>query len=143
MKTVNPYLNFNGNCEEAFTYYRSVFGGNFPYVGRFKDMPSELPIPDDFREKIMHISLQISKETALMGCDASDVFRPLPVQGDNISLSVNTDSEDEAQRIFAALAKGGKITMPLEKTFWNALFGMCTDQFGINWMVSYDYSTQS
>lgn len=140
MKTVNPYLTFNGNCEEAFNYYKSVFGGEFPYVGRFKDMPAGSPVPEELREKIMHISLPIGKETTLMGADASEVFGPLPSFGDNISLMVNTDSEVEAQRIFSALSDGGKITMPLEKTFWNALFGMCTDQFGIGWMVSFDYS---
>ncbi|MBE0639014.1 MAG: VOC family protein [Bacteroidales bacterium] len=140
MTTINPYLTFNGNCEEAFNFYKSVFGGEFPYIGRFKDMPAGSPVPDDMKEKIMHVSLPISKETTLMGSDASETFGQTANFGDNISLSVNTDSEEEATSLFAALSEGGRITMPLEKTFWNALFGMCTDQFGINWMVNYDFA---
>lgn len=139
MTTVNPYLTFNGNCEEAFNFYKSVFGGEFPYIGRFKDMPSETPIPDEVKEQIMHISLPISKETTIMGCDTNEAFGQTATTGDNISLLINTDSEEEARRLFAALSDGGRITMPLDKTFWGALFGMFADKFGINWMVNYDF----
>jgi len=139
MATINPYLTFKGNCEEAFNFYKSVFGGEFPYIGRFKDMPSEHPIPDSEKEKLMHVSLPISKETILMGSDSSEAFGQATVIGNNFSISLNTESEDEAKKLFDALSEGGKLTMPLEKTFWNALFGMFTDKFGINWMVNYDY----
>ena len=139
MASVNPYLTFNGNCEEAFDFYKSVFGGNFPYIGRYKDMPSETPIPDSEKEKIMHVSLQISKETALMGSDSSEAFGKTVQPGDNFSISVNAESEEEAKRIFNGLSAGGTIKMPLEKTFWGALFGMFTDKFGIHWMMNYDY----
>lgn len=140
MAQVNPYLTFNGNCEEAFTFYKSVFGGEFPYIGRFKDMPSDKPLPPEAADLIMHVSLPISKETTIMGSDSSEAFGHVTKMGDNISLSINTESEEEATRLFNALSAGGKITMPLGKTFWGAYFGMFTDKFGINWMVNYDYN---
>ena len=139
MASISPYLTFNGNCEDAFNFYKSVFGGNFPYVGKFKDMPSEQPIPESEKEKIMHISLPISKETTLMGSDSSEAFGHANIVGNNFSISINAESEEEAKKIFAGLSAGGKVTMPLEKTFWGALFGMFTDKFNIQWMVNYDY----
>lgn len=137
MLTVNPYLIFNGNCELAFDYYRHIFGGEFSYVSRFKEMPEnpDAPVPKADLEKIMHISLPISKETVLMGSDSSEAFGQAKVQGDNFSLSLNTSTEDEARRVFDALAVNGKVNMPLGKTFWGAYFGMLTDQFGVHWMV--------
>lgn len=141
MAQVNAYLNFKGNCEEAFNFYRSVFGGEFPFVGRYKDMPPSEGghAGGTDGEKIMHISLPISKETILMGSDIGGEWASHTVIGNNIQLSVNTESEEEANRIFSALSAGGRVNMPLEKTFWGALFGMFTDKFGINWMVNYDY----
>lgn len=141
MATVNPYLTFNGNCEEAFTFYKSVFGGEFPFVGRFSDMPPTdgIEIPASESKKIMHITLPISDETILMGSDTSEVFGQSAVQGDNISISINCKSKVEAKGIFEKLSNAGKITMTLEKTFWGALFGMMIDKFGIQWMVNYDY----
>ena len=139
MANIIPYLTFPGNCEEAFTFYKNVFEKEFTYIGRFKDMPSENPAPESQKEKIMHVSLPISKETSLLGSDSLEEFGQKTVQGNNISISVNTESEAEAERIFNGLAEGGKITMPQQKTFWNAFFGMLTDKFGINWMVNYDY----
>lgn len=139
MTTVNVYLTFRGNCEEAFAFYKSVFGGEFPYVGRFKDMPASEgapPIPDELKEKIMHISLPISKETVIMGSDAGGDWAPRLREGNNFAISVNTESTEEATHIFNALAEGGQVTMPLDKTFWDAYFGMLTDKFGINWMVN-------
>ncbi len=139
MASIHSYLNFNGNCEEAFLFYQSVFGGEFAYLGRFKDMPSEQPIPDEMKEKIMHVSLPISKETTLMGSDVMEGMGSKFEMGNNFSLSLNTGSEEEAQRLFNALSAEGIVTMPLQKTFWGALFGMLVDKFGINWMVNYDY----
>ncbi|WP_242927669.1 VOC family protein [Pontibacter vulgaris] len=139
MAAINPYLTFAGNCEEAFNFYKSVFGGEFPYVGRFKDMPSERSIPESEANKIMHISLPISKETVLMGSDSSEAFGQVTTVGNNFSISINAENEEEAKRLFEGLSAGGNITMALNKTFWGALFGMFTDKFGINWMVNYDY----
>lgn len=139
MAQVNPYLTFNGNCEEAFNFYKSVFGGEFTHIGRFKDMPSENPLPDEIGNLIMHVSLPISSETILMASDSNEAFGQTATAGTNVSISINTDSEDEATKLFNGLSAGGKVTMPLEKTFWGAFFGMFTDKFGIHWMVNYDY----
>ena len=141
MATVNVYLTFNGNCEEAFNFYKSVFGGEFPYIGRFGDMPSIVDgkeMSEDDKNKIMHVSLPISAETMLMGSDIGGEGASNYKEGNNFSLSLNTDSREEADRLCAALSEGGQITMPLSDTFWGAYFGMWTDKFGINWMVNYD-----
>jgi len=138
MTTVNVYLTFDGNCKEAFDFYKSVFGGEFPYVGKFGEMPPQEgmpPIPEKDKDKIMHISLPISKETIIMGSDTGGEWAPALQQGNNFSISVNTDSKEEADRIFNELSVGGQVLMPMDKTFWDSYFGMFTDKFGINWMV--------
>lgn len=140
MTTVNVYLTFNGNCEEAFNFYKSVFGGEFPYIGRFKDMPVQeggKPVSAEDAEKIMHVSLCISNETVLMGSDTGAEWSSHFKQGNNFSISINTDSKAEADRLFNSLSAGGTVTMPLAITFWSDYFGMFTDKFGINWMVSF------
>jgi PhnB protein len=140
MTTVNIYLNFNGNCREAFNLYLSVFCGEFPYIGTYGEMPAETgapPLPDNMKNLIMHISLPISKETVLMGSDTGGEWAPEYKQGNNFSISVNVDSKEDADRIFKALSTGGNVTMPMNETFWQDYFGMLTDKFGINWMVSY------
>lgn len=140
MATVNIYLTFNGNCKEAFDFYQSVLGGAFPYVGKFGDMPpsEEQPMPEEDKDKIMHISLPVSKETMLMGSDSGSEWGANLKQGNNFSISLNVDSREEAERLFNGLSEGGQVTMPLADTFWGAYFGMWTDKFGINWMVNYD-----
>ena len=140
MTTINPYLTFNGTCEEAFNFYKSVFGGEFPHVSRYSDMPEspDFPIEEDQGQKIMHVSLPISEETILMGSDSSEAFGNATVIGNNISISINSDSVEETTRVFNTLSAGGRIKMPLNKTFWGAYFGMFTDKFGIHWMVNCD-----
>jgi PhnB protein len=140
MASVSPYLTFNGNCEEAFNFYKSVFGGEFPYIGRFSEMPAEFPVDEKDKNKIMHVSLPIGNGSFLLGSDSAGGFSGGANPGDNFSISINADSEDEATRLFNALSAGGKVTMPLDKTFWGAFFGMFTDKFSINWMVNYDYN---
>lgn len=139
MTTVNTYLTFNRNCEEAFNFYKSVFGGEFSNISKFKDMPDlpEYPVAEAYKEKIMHVSLPIGN-TVLMGSDTSGEWAAKFKQGNNFSVSVNTDSKEEANRIFNELSKGGEIMMPMETKFWDAYFGMLTDKFGIQWMVSFD-----
>ena len=139
MTTVNVYLTFTGNCEEAFNFYKSIFGGDFTSFNRFDGMPAspEFSIPDEEKNKIMHITLPIGKETVLMGSDAMKGFGPEIVVGNNFSISVAPSSRAEADRIFAALSKGGNVTMPMQDQFWGAYFGGLTDQFGINWMVNF------
>lgn len=141
MAIVNVYLTFNGNCEEAFDFYKSVFGGEFPYKGRFNEMPPQEgmpPMSEADGNRIMHVSLPISKETMLMGSDTGGEWAKDFKQGNNFSISVTAASKDEADRIFNALAAGGNITMPLASTFWGDYFGMLTDKFGINWMMSWN-----
>ena len=139
MATINPYLNFKGTTEAAFNFYKSVFGGEFAVLQRFKDTPEAGKTTPEDMNKIMHVALPIGKGNVLMGTDAvGDMGKSLNV-GNNFTLSVGADSEQEAEKIFNGLAAGGKVTMPLSKTFWNAYFGMLTDQFGINWMVNFDY----
>ena len=141
MASVNVYLNFDGNCEEAFTFYKSVFGGEFPYIGRFGEMPPQEgmpPLPEEMRNKIMHVSLQISKETSIMGSDTGGEWASSFKQGNNFSISINAETKDEADKLFNGLSTGGTITMPMDKTFWGDYFGMFTDKFGINWMVSFN-----
>lgn len=139
MAAINPYLTFNGNCEEAFLFYQSVFGGEIPYMGKFKDMPAQsgMDLSAADAEKIMHVAYPISKETILMGSDTSETHGKFSA-GNNFAISVNTDSTEEADKIFNGLSAGGTITMPMEQTFWGAYFGMFTDKFGINWMVNFD-----
>jgi PhnB protein len=143
MATINPYLTFQGNCAEAFTFYKSVFGGEFPYIGKFKDMPPTEgypPLSAEEGEKIMHVSLPISKETILMGSDSSEAFGHTTVIGNNFSISINVESTEEADKLFNGLSAGGNVTMPMDKTFWGAYFGMFVDKFGINWMINFDES---
>lgn len=140
MTTVNTYLTFDGNCEEAFLFYQSVFGGEFPYIGKFGEMPPQEgmpPLSEEDKNRILHISLPISSETMIMGSDIMSGMQKLNV-GNNFSLSLDVDSKEEANKLFGKLSVGGTVTMPLEDTFWGAYFGMWTDKFGINWMVNYD-----
>ena len=138
MTSINPYITFDGNCEEAFSFYKSVFRTEYNFIGKFKEMPTndEYPMPEEDAERIMHVSLPISNGSVLMGSDSSTAFGKDNVTGNNISISIHTKSVDEAKRLFEALSFKGKINMPLEKTFWGAYFGMLTDQFGINWQVN-------
>lgn len=140
MATVNTYLTFNGNCEEAFNFYKSVFGGDFAYIGRFGEMPEGdgYSVPEADKNKIMHVGLPIGN-TILMGSDTGGDWAAKLIEGNNFSVSVNTESKEEADRIFNGLAAEGQITMPMENTFWGAYFGMLTDKFGIQWMVNFDH----
>lgn len=140
MTIVNVYLNFDGNCEEAFNFYKSVLGGEFSYVGKFKDMPAQegaKPMEID-GNRIMHICLPISKETMLMGSDTGGEWTANFKQGNNFTISIHTDSKYEADRLFKGLASEGQATMPMNQTFWGDYFGMLTDKFGINWMISFN-----
>jgi PhnB protein len=145
MATVNIYLTFNGNCEEAFNFYKSVFGGEFPYIGRFKDMPPGEgggKLNPGEENRIMHVSLPISKETILMGSDTGGGWGASYLQGNNFTISITAENKGEADKLFNGLSAGGKVTMPLSKTFWSESFGTFTDKFGINWMVSVEQAKQ-
>jgi len=139
MTTINTYLTFDGQCEAAFNFYQKVFGGAFVTVSRFKDMPEspEFKVTDEYKERIMHITLPISKETLLMGSDIGGEWATNFKPGNNFSLSISADSKEEADRLFAELSEGGQVMMKMDQTFWGSYFGMFTDKFGIQWMVSF------
>ncbi len=142
MATLNPYLNFNGNTEEAFNFYKSVFGGEFAMVQRFKDTPAASNTPIKDLNKIMHIALPIGKGNILMATDALESMGQKLMPGNNFHLSFSADSEAETEKLFKGLSSGGNVMVPLSKQFWGAYFGMCTDKFGVQWMVSYDENQQ-
>ncbi len=135
MIKLEPYIRYNGNCEEAFNFYRSVLGGEFAYIMRHQDNPEkDRTLADEDKSKILHIALPVGEEILLMG---ADVISDKPVdQGENISLAISIREESEVRRLFDGLSAGGEVTMPLEKTFWADLYGEFTDKFGINWIVS-------
>jgi PhnB protein len=137
MTMINPYLNYQGTAEEAFTFYKSVFGGEFSSVQRFKDTPEADKIPAAERDKIMHIALPIGNGVRLMASDALDSMGQKLSVGNNFYLSINVDSKQEADRVFNGLSKGGKVEMPMQNMFWGEYFGMFADKFGIQWMVSF------
>ncbi len=137
---LNTYLNFAGNAEEAFKFYRSVFGGEFGMITRFKDMPVPgMPVPKKDENKLMHISLLIGKDDELMASDVLEGFGHKLVVGNNVAVMIAPDSKEEADRIFKALSAGGKIEMPLGNQPWGDYYGGFTDKFGIRWMVDYMY----
>jgi PhnB protein len=135
---LHTYLNFAGNAQEAFDFYRSVFGGEFSSVVRFRDLPMEgVTIPEEDQSKIMHIGLPVGKDDILM---ASDTLRSLGqelVQGNNAYVSVNPESKEEADRIFSALSEGAEIEMPIADQVWGDYYGALKDKFGVMWMVNY------
>jgi len=135
MLKLEPYIYFDGNCEEAFTFYKSVFGGEFDGLTRYKDIPDEeKKMEIDDLDKIIHIGLPIGETVILMGTDASSDIQ-LKI-GNNISLAISTQKEEIVRKLFEDLSEGGKVLMPLEKNFWAELYGMLTDKFGINWVIS-------
>jgi PhnB protein len=138
MASINPYLNFAGNTEEAFTFYKTVFGGEFIALQRFKDTPEADKIPEQEREKIMHIALPIGKGNILMATDALESMGHTLTIGNNFYITIQPETRQEAETLFSALSAGGKVEMPLQEAFWGAYFGMCRDRFGIQWMVNYD-----
>lgn len=135
MKVVNPYLNFGGNAEEAFQFYQSVFGGEFSTMMRMKDAKG-MPVPEGQEDKIMHIALPLNSGQVLMASDdcSEATFR----QGNNVYISIHADSVEEGQKLYGALAEGGKIQHPFEKQFWGSWHGNLRDKFGVYWMVNYD-----
>jgi PhnB protein len=137
MATINPYINFNGNAEEAFNFYKSVFGGEFESIVRFKDLESpEFPVPENDANKIMRIALPIGGNT-LIANDVPESLGPVNENENRSKISVSTESRAEADKIFAGLTVGGTIEMPLGDSPWNSYFGMFRDKFGIEWTVEY------
>lgn len=137
MATINPYINFNGNAEEAFTFYKSVFGGEFGRVVRFKDLASDdFPVADDEANKIMRITLPIGGST-LMANDVPAILGRVEENENRSKIAVNVESREEADRIFTGLTEGGTIEMPMDEGPWGTYFGMLRDKYGIEWTVEY------
>ena len=139
MKGTDIYLHFKGNSYDAFSFYRSVFGGEFITAQRYKDVPGGEKMDPETQEKMIHISLKISPHTTLMATDSMGNEGSGLNIGNNFHICLQTDSEKEADKLFHALSKEGKIEMPMNKTFWGAYFGMCLDKFGTQWMINYSF----
>lgn len=135
MIKLNPYLNFDGNCEEAFNYYKKVFGGEFSYFSRMSDVENE-EFPEEDKNLIMHVSLPIGNDI-LMGSDVATDIKPMFKQGNNNYISLTPTSREEADRLFSELSAGGEVEMPMEEMFWGDYFGSFRDKFGIYWMINY------
>lgn len=140
---LNHYLNFQGEAEAAFNFYKSVFGGEFSNLTRYGELPAEegVTLSEADKNLILHVSLPINEFTELMASDTNDqccAANTVFTQGTNHYISINLDASEqaEAKRLFDALSLNGQIEMPLEKTFWGALYGAFTDQFGVKWMVN-------
>jgi len=139
MKSISPYLNFNGNTEEAFNFYRSVFGGVFSAVQRYKEMPGSDKFPPNEQNKIMHIALPLGNAGVLYGSDVPGSMLSQLSFGTNAHIMIEGESEEEVYRLFNALSSGGKVVMAGQKTFWDAFYGACSDKFGVQWMFNYTY----
>ena len=137
MNAVNPYLTFDGQAEEAFRFYRSVFGGDFAVVVRFKDMGGPPGTPAAELERIAHIALPLGKDAMLMASDTLPSYGHALTVGNNYSISISPESADEAQRLYEGLSAGGKVEMELQPTSWAEKFATFADRFGVHWMVSY------
>ncbi len=136
MIKINSYLNFDGNAEEVFKFYQSVFGGDL-MIMRMSEAPGMEGISEEEKGRVMHVSLPISKDCTLMASDILPSFGHKLAFGNNVHISVHPDSRAEAERIFNALSTGGNIDMPLADQFWGDYFGSFTDKFGVGWMINH------
>ena len=140
MALINPHINFNGNAEEAFTFYKSVFGGEFEKIIRFKDIASEeFPIAEKEANKIMHIALPIGK-SMLMANDVPESMGRTNENENRSKIFINAESREEADKLFNGLSAGGNVEMPIADSPWGSYFGMFRDKYGIEWMVEFAQS---
>ena len=138
MVQINPHINFNGNAEEAFTFYKSVFGGEFAKIMRFKDLSSaEFPVAENEANKIMYIALPIGKNI-LMANDVPEIMGRVNESENRSKISISAESKEEADKLFNGLSDGGEIEMPIADSPWGSYFGMFRDKYGIEWMVDFD-----
>ena len=144
MKSANPYLYFPGNTEEAFAFYRSVFGGDAPSILRYRDMgiDGDMGMNGEEADLVAHVRLSIADDIVLMASDAIGASLKDYRVGTNVEIRLAPDDAEEARRVFGALAEGGKITMPLERVAWSELFGYCIDRYGVRWMMDYEGDAQ-
>ena len=141
MTTINPWINFNGNAEEAFTFYKSVFGGEFTKIIRFKNIASsEFPVSEIDAEKIMLIALPIGKNNVLLANDVSLSMGKVSENENRSKILVSTESKEEADKLFNGLSAGGKVEVPMADSPWESYFGMFRDKYGIEWMIEFSPS---
>ena len=141
MALINPHINFNGNAEEAFNFYKSVFGGEFATIIRFKDISSpEYPVAEDDANKIMHIALPIG-QNSLMANDVPESMGPVNENENRSKIVINAESREEADKLFSGLSAGGSVEAPIGDSPWGSYFGMFRDKFGIEWMVDFQNMT--
>ena len=139
--SLSTYLSFDGNCRQAFEFYRSVFGGEFMIMETFRNGPSDMGMPDDEMDNIMHVSFPIGS-SVLMGSDVPSTFGQDHKQGNNFSISISTTSREESDDLFGKLSDGGSVSMQMQEMFWGSYFGACTDKFGINWQVNCEHTQE-
>ncbi len=138
MTTINPWINFNGNAEEAFTFYKSVFGGEFTKIIRFKDLAStEFPVAEKEENKIMHIALPISEGNVLIANDVPEFMGKINERENRSKISISTESKEEADRLFNGLSAGGEIEGPMGDSPWGTYAGMFRDKYGIEWIIEF------
>ncbi|MDP1844801.1 MAG: VOC family protein [Sediminibacterium sp.] len=138
MPLINPHINFNGNAEEAFTFYKSVFGGEFAKIMRLKDLASpEFPVAENDANKILHIALPIGKNV-LMGNDIPEIMGKVNEKENRSKIAISAESKEEADKLFKGLSADGEIEMPIADSPWGSYFGMFRDKYGIEWMIDYD-----
>lgn len=144
MKSINPYLNFPGNSEEAFNFYKKVFGGDFAGgIFRFKDTPDAGKLSKSDQEKVMHVALPMGNGNMIMATDALESMGFKVNFGNNFYISISAESKEEADKLFMGLSEGGKIEVPMKDESWGDYFGMVTDKFGVQWMIIYAYPKQN
>ena len=138
MALINPYIHFNGNAEEAFTFYKSVFGGAFARIARYKDISSpEFPVAESDANRIMHIALPIGKTNQLLASDVLEIMGEVTENDNRNTISISTESREEADKLFSGLSAGGSVEMPIANGLLGSYFGMFTDKFGVQWMVDF------
>jgi PhnB protein len=140
MLSINPYLNFPGSTEEAMNFYKSILGGEFTAFQRYGEIPGGERMPEADKTRVIHIALQVNKTTTIMATDALSMAEATFRRGNDFSVCIQAESEAEVDRIFDGMAAGGKIEMPVNKTFWGAYFGICIDKYGVQWMINYSYN---
>ena len=138
MAQINPHINFNGNAEEAFNFYKSIFGGDFAKVTRLKEISSpEFPVPESDAEKILHISLPIGKNK-LIGNDVPSFLGSVNENENRSKISISAESREEADKLFNGLSNGGSVEMPMEDSPWGVYYGMFRDKYGIEWIIEFE-----
>jgi PhnB protein len=139
MLSFTPYLHFKGKAEEAMNFYKSILGGEFVILARYRDVPGGEKMDKEDQERIIHISLQVNSTYTIMATDIANAMEQPLIPGTNFHICIHTKSEAEVDRILNSLSAGGRVDMPASKTFFGAYFAICADKYGVQWMIEYTY----